>query len=79
LCAVSTHAGRYIGSVLLQTVALHYLVYLGLFSKTFTKVSSIANPSKASTLPSEGLVSVQSNPAETKQATRRRKLKVAYD
>jgi len=73
------HRVVYIGSVLLQTVALHYLVYLGLFSKTFTKVSSIANPSKASTLPSEGLVSVQSNPAETKQATRRRKLKVAYD
>ena len=67
------HRFVYTSSVLLQLIALQYLVYLCFFSRSFTKISSIAVPSKANTLPSESVK------ATTKQAPRRRALKVAYD
>ena len=61
-----------IGSVLLQMVALQYLSYLCFFSTKFAKVSSISDPRKAETLPSEGL-------QRGKPGASRRRLKVAYD
>jgi len=61
-----------IGSVLLQAVALQYLMYLSLFSQAFQQVSSVSDPRKSSALPSSTSQGKQVNGLG-------RKFKVALD
>ncbi|QDZ22959.1 hypothetical protein HOP50_09g55020 [Chloropicon primus] len=65
-----------IASVVLQMIALQYLCYLCFFAKSFKKISSIADPRKAQTLPSD---STRSDGPGKPQKVRRRSFKVAYD
>lgn len=68
-----------IGSVVLQMAALEYLSMTFMKDRLFARISSIADPRKAQTLPSEASSSSSSLGTTGKPRGRRRSFKVAYD